>query len=106
MGLSIYDEHTAYLVTKPIDNTNGVVPVTMVEPTIGALRVDAIIAASFAAADHIIEVVMNGPSDVAFLANVNIPAGAGTGVIPVVDLIPLVAPTATVRPTQRSPAGA
>lgn len=93
MGFAVYDEHILQQPYSVLANADGTGIKTFYQaPTPGA-RVDSLWAVSDDTVDHTVNLVVQANGDNIFLPDVLIPAGAGHGAVPAVELI-----TASVSP--------
>lgn len=94
MGLSIYDEKlpfTQYAEILPGSGTNFVQCWTTAK---GQIRIDALRVWSLSAAAHYVRVALQNASGYMELGDFEVPAGAGHGALPQVDLVEELAPVA------------
>ena len=94
MGLTQFEEHSAYIDLELIDNAQGTGNLNIYRAAIPG-RIDSLILASDDTVDHVLQLwAVQSGTPTALLGSVSVPAGSGTdGVLPSVDAIPLVFPT-------------
>ena len=92
MGLSIFDETYPYNLAAEILPANTTTLVPIIGGQQAAVRIDAILLASNAAAAHVVELLLTGGTVDGLVGSISIPAGSGYAAAPVVDLVPTIVP--------------
>lgn len=92
MGLSIYDEHTAYLAVKVILPADGTNVVTLVPNATLERRIDSIVVGSICAAARDVYVRLNDGTTYTNLGAKTVPAGAGGPTVPTVEILSAILP--------------
>ena len=89
MGMSVYDEYLPRVSSVTIQDSDGTTPKVMAIGLAKGTRIDAILVSSTSIAPRVFNLLLGnggGPS----LTSVSIPAGAGFGATPPVDVLSLV----------------
>lgn len=89
MGLSIFDESLAVFKRAELLPADATDEVTVFESLSAQIRIDALLISSTAIASHDVTLSLSDNyTSYAPIATVSVPAGAGSGSIPIVDLVP------------------
>lgn len=87
LGIQQFDENSGLIVQYGFTSTDGTTAVQLLENLQVAVRVDQISAINTDAIDHHADVVLIAGGTPFVLGSVTIPAGAGVGGVPNVDLL-------------------
>jgi hypothetical protein len=87
MSFQVFDEHTLVNYLTRIANAQGTTPVAVATAPQPGLRIDAIIAGNDDSIDHVVEFGIDNGAQAHYLGSVVVPAGAGQGGVPAVDVL-------------------
>jgi hypothetical protein len=93
VGFSIFDERVAIQPAATFESADGVINETIIQGSRNGVRLDSLQATNSDAIDHELGFQLNASGYAVEMGTVNIPAGAGFGGVPPVDIMAAIAPT-------------